>query len=84
MKRISMCALLLAFIPATAWSQNARVRPRDPAVDTPEKASKKARTGPHGGIVVGLGGSRASFASGRRPWSCSSTIQPASRLPRRA
>jgi hypothetical protein len=53
MKHISVCAqlLLLAFVPATVWSQDAKVRPRDSAADAP----KKARTGPHGGVVVALG-----------------------------
>jgi hypothetical protein len=61
MKHMSVCALLLVFVPAAGWSQDARVRPRDSAADTPEKASpeekarKKARTGPHGGVVVALG-----------------------------
>ena len=64
MKRISICALLLAFIPATAaWSQNVKVRPRDSAADA--NAPRKARTGPHGGVVVELGGYSGEF----RVWS---------------
>jgi hypothetical protein len=62
MKRISVCALLLlALVPATVWSRDAKVRPRDSATDAP----RKARTGPHGGVVVSVGEYSAEF----RVWS---------------